>query len=73
MSTIADMTFKITNTKLYVWIVTLSSRDNVKLVKLLEEGFKRPVYCNEFQTEIETRNLGNNNLTRFPLGFFSRS
>ena len=45
----------------------LSSRDNLKLVKLLEEGFKRPVYCNEFQTEIETRNLGNNNLTRFPL------
>ena len=66
MSTIADTTFKITNTKLYVPIVTLSSKDNVKLVKLLEEGFKRPVYCNEFQTEIETRNLGNNNLTRFP-------
>ena len=28
-------TFKITNTKLYVPIVTLSSKDNVKLVKLL--------------------------------------
>ena len=41
MSTIADTTFKITNTKLYVPIVTLSSKDNVKLVKLLEEGFKR--------------------------------
>ena len=42
MSTIADTTFKITNTKLYVPIVTLSSKDNVKLVKLLKEGFKRP-------------------------------
>ena len=41
MSTIADTTFK---TMLYVPIVTLSSKDNVKLVKLLEEGFKRPVY-----------------------------
>ena len=41
MSTIANTTFKITNTKLYVPIVTLSSKDNVKLVKLLEEGFKR--------------------------------
>ena len=41
MSTIADTIFKITNTKLYVPIVTLSSKDNVKLVKLLEEGFKR--------------------------------
>ena len=67
MSTIADTTFKITNTKLYVPIVTLSSKDNVKLVKLLEEGFKRPAYWNEYQTKIETRNLDNNNLTRFPL------
>ena len=67
MSTIADTTFKITNTKLYVPIVTLSSKDNVKVVKLLEEGFKRPVYWNEHQTKIESRNLDNNNLARFPL------
>ena len=33
MSTNAD-TFKITNAKLYVPIVTLSSKDNVKLIKL---------------------------------------
>ena len=39
MSNIADTTFKITNTKLYVPIVTLSRKDNVKLVKLLEEEF----------------------------------
>ena len=44
MSTNADTTFKITNTKLYVPIATLSCKYNVKLVKLLEEGFKRPVY-----------------------------
>ena len=67
MSTIADTTFKITNTKLYVPIVTLSSKDNVKLVKLLEEGLKRPAQWNEYQTKIETRHLDNNNLTRFPL------
>ena len=67
MSTIADTTFKIKNTKLYVLIVTLSTKDNAKLVKLLEEGFKRPVYWNEYQTKIETRDLDNNNLTRFPL------
>ena len=66
MQAIADTTFKITNTKLYVPIVTLSSKDNVKLVKLLEEGFKRLVYWNEYQLKIETRNLDNNNLTRFP-------
>ena len=46
MSTIADAIFKIINTKLYIPIVTLSSKDKVKLVKLLKEGFKRPVYKN---------------------------
>ena len=66
MSTIAATTFKITNTKLYVPIVTLSSKNNVKLVKLLEEGFKRPVYWNGYQTKIGSRSSDNNNLTRFP-------
>ena len=67
MSTIADTTFKITNTNLYVPIVTLSSKDNVKLVKLLDERFKRPVYWNDYQWKMESRNLDNSNLTRFPL------
>ena len=67
MSAIAEPTLKITITKLYVPIVTLSSKDSVKLVKLLEEGFERPVYWNEYQTKIETRKLDNDNLTRFPL------
>ena len=43
-SIVGTTTFKITNTKLFVPIVTLSSKDNVKLVKLLEDGFNRPVY-----------------------------
>ena len=67
MSTIADTKFKITNTTWYVPIATLSRKDNVKLVKLLEEGLKRPVYWNEYQTKIESKNLDNSNLTRFPL------
>ena len=44
MSAITDTIFKIINAKLYIPIVTLSSKDSVKLVKLLEEGFKRLVY-----------------------------
>ena len=36
-------------------------------MKLLEDGFNRPVYCKKYQTKIEKRNLDNNNLTRFPL------
>ena len=67
MSTINNTAFKITKTKLYVPIVTLSGKDNKKLVKLLEKGFKIPVYQNEHQTKIETRNLDDSNLTRFPL------
>ena len=43
--------FKITNPKLYIPIVTQSSKDNVKLVKLWGEGFKRPVYWNKYQTK----------------------
>ena len=71
MSTIANTKFKITNTKLYVApIVTLSSKDNAKLVKLLEDGFNRPVYWNEYQTKIEAKEFDNNNLKRFPLDAF---
>ena len=66
MSTTVEATFKITNTKLYVPIITLSSKYNAKLVKLLEDGFNRFVYWNENQTKIETRNLDNNRFTRFP-------
>ena len=52
MSSIAgNTTFKITNTKSYAPIVTLSSKDNVKLTKQLNEGFKRPVYWNKYKTK----------------------
>ena len=42
-------TFTITDAKLYVPIVTLSIEDNFKLSKLLNEGFKRPIYWNEYK------------------------
>ena len=42
-------TFRITDAKLYVPIVTLSIEDNSKLIKLLNEGFKRPIYWNEYK------------------------
>ena len=42
-------TFKITDAKLYVPIVTLSIEDNSKLTKLLNEGFKRPIYWNDYK------------------------
>ena len=42
-------TFKITDAKPYVPIVTLSAEDNVKLSKLLSEGFKRSIYWNKYK------------------------
>ena len=39
-----ETTFKITSTKLYVPIVTLSTKDNVNLTKQLNGEFKRSVY-----------------------------
>ena len=40
-------TFKITSTKLYVPIVTLSTKDNVNLTKQFNERFKRSVCWND--------------------------
>ena len=54
--------FKITDAKIYVLIVTLSEDDNIKLSKILSEGFKRSVYGNEYKVidnkveEIATNN-----------------
>ena len=42
--------FKITDVKLHVPMVTLSTRDNVNLTKQLRNGFKRLVYWNSYQT-----------------------
>ena len=43
----AASTFTMTDAKLYVPIVTLSTEHNANLSKLLSEGFKRPAYWNE--------------------------
>ena len=53
-NTAGETTFKITNTGLYVPIVPLSTKDNVKLTKQLNEGFKRLVYWNEYKTKLES-------------------
>ena len=45
-------TFRITDAKLYVPIVTLSIEDNSKLIKLFNEGFKRPIYWNEYKVTL---------------------
>ena len=41
--------FTITDTKLYVPIVTLKIEDNANLWKLLSKGFKRSIYWNKYK------------------------
>ena len=47
--------FTIKDTKLYVPIVTLSTRDNQKLSKILSKVFERSIYCNEYKTKSENK------------------
>ena len=50
MLTVAESaTFKVTDAKLYIPIVTLKTENNTKLSKLLSEGFRRPIYWNEYK------------------------
>ena len=46
--------FKITETKLYVPVVTLSTQDNAKLLQRLKSGFKRTINWNEYESNIKT-------------------
>ena len=43
-----NATFAITNTKLYVPVVTLSQQENSKLLEQLQSVFKRVINCNKY-------------------------
>ena len=49
-----ETTFSITNTKLCVPIVTLSTQDNAKLFEQLKSDFKRKINRNKYQSKILT-------------------
>ena len=62
------VSFMITNTKLYLPIVTLSTKDNTNLAKQLNEGFKRTIYWNQYLSKLFTEQAPNKTgITRFPL------
>ena len=44
--------FWITDTKLFVPLVTLSTQDNLKLLKHLKLGFTRIICCNKYQWKV---------------------
>ena len=52
-------TFAITDTKLYVPVVTLSTQENTKFLRQLKSGFKRTINWNKYlsKPELLRRNL----------------
>ena len=46
--------FEITETKLYVPVLTLSTQDNAKLLQQLKSSFKRTINWNKYQSSIKT-------------------
>ena len=51
-----ETTFAITDTKVYVPVVTLSAQDNAKLLQQLKSGFKRKINWNKFHSKTITQN-----------------
>ena len=56
--------FKITDTKLYVPVVTLSTQDDKKLLEQLKTGFKRTIKWSKYRSEM-TNQAKINNLNYF--------
>ena len=48
-----NATFVITDTKLYIPVVTLSAQDNAKLLQQLKPGFKRIINWNKYLSKQE--------------------
>ena len=50
-------TFQINNVKLYVLVVTLSIKDNIKFFENIKQEFKIKTSWNKYRTEITSNNL----------------
>ena len=53
-------TFKITDTKLYVPVVTLSKENDIKLLDQLKSGFKRTIKWNKYRSQMTIQPQNNN-------------
>ena len=52
--------FKITDTKLYVPVVTLSKENDTKLLEQLKTGFKRTIKWNKYRSQMIVQPQNNN-------------
>ena len=48
--------FTMTDSKLYVPVVTLSTQDNAKILQQLTSDFKRAINWNKYQLKVQERN-----------------
>ena len=55
-----DATFKITDIKLFVPVVTLSKENDVKLLEQLKTAFKRTIKWNKYRPQISIQPQNNN-------------
>ena len=54
-----DVRFEITDTKLYVPVVTWSTQDDNKLLEQLKTGFRRTVKWNKYRSEMSNQTKNN--------------
>ena len=57
---LTGLEFKITDTKLYVPVVTLSKENNTKLLEQLKTGFKRTIKWNKYRSQMTIQPENNN-------------
>ena len=55
-----NATFEITDTNLYVSAVTLSTKDDNKLLEQLKTGFKKTIKWNKYRSEMTSQTKTNN-------------
>ena len=51
------LAFALTDIKLYVPVVTLSTQDNAKILQQLKSDFKRTIHWNKYQSKIQNQYL----------------
>ena len=55
-----NATFQVTDTKLYVLVVTLSRENDAKLLEQLKSGFKRTIIWNKYRSQMTIQPRNNN-------------
>ena len=60
INNLEDAKFQITDTKLYVPVVTLSKENNIKLLEKLKSGFKKTIKWNKYRPQMTIQNNNNN-------------